>query len=135
MWIGIGIGYLPGATLRAPYGANNARYLSSSLLETFLQYIDSSNNTRFFFQNVFKEDEDSFGEKESFQITIDDVRSPITVSLPAIPRIGDDQQTYTLAWLPPFSPSRSGKRSRCGSGMCPNLGPFIRGSRSHSSQS
>ena len=62
----------------------------------------------------------------------DDVRSPITrddVSLPAIPRIGDDQQT---PWLPPFSPSR---RSGCGWGMCPNLGPFIRGSRSHSSQS
>ena len=50
---------------------------------------------------MFKEDEDSFGEKESFQITIDDVRSPITVddvSLPAIPRIGDDQQTPWLGF-------------------------------------
>ena len=34
-----------------------------------------------------------------------------------------------------FSPSCSGRRSGCGSGMCPNLGPFIQGSRSHSSQS
>ena len=47
---------------------------------------------------MFKEDEDSLVEKESFQITIDDVRSPITVSLPAIPRIGDDQQTPWLGF-------------------------------------
>ena len=31
-WIGIGIGYLLGPTLRAPYGANNVRTLVTSVM-------------------------------------------------------------------------------------------------------
>ena len=56
--------------------------------------------------------------------------------LPILPR-----WTFFWVWFEglgtilPFSPSCSVRRSGCGSGMCPNLGPFIQGSRSHSSQS